>query len=68
MEMTTAETTCAGCCAVNAVGRVDIYMHEPGVVVRCPGCEKVLMRIVHGRGRYWLDLTGTRCLEFAEPV
>jgi hypothetical protein len=24
------------------------------------------MRIVHGRGRYWVDFTGTRCLEFAE--
>jgi len=28
----------------------------------------VLMRIVRqpGRGRYWLDLSGVRCLEFAE--
>jgi hypothetical protein len=24
------------------------------------------MKIVHGGGRYWLDLTGTRTLEFAE--
>jgi hypothetical protein len=27
----------------------------------------LLMRIVHGRGRYWLDLTGARCIELAEP-
>lgn len=64
MEMTTAETTCAGCGAVNIVGRVDVYLNAPGAVVRCPSCEQVLMRIVHGRGRYWVDLTGTRCLEF----
>lgn len=32
-----------------------------------PGCEQELMRIVRGRGRYWVDLKGTRCLEFAEP-
>jgi hypothetical protein len=67
MEMTTAETTCASCGAVNAVGRVDVYVRAPGVVVRCPGCEQVLMRIVRGSGRCWIDLRGTRCLEFAAP-
>lgn len=64
MEMTSAESTCAGCGAVNAVGRVDVYLNAPGAVVRCPACGQVLMRIVQGKGRYWLDLTGTRCLEF----
>ena len=64
MEMTTAETTCAGCSTVNVIGQVDVYIHAPGTVVRCPACDNVLMRIVQGRGRYWLDLTGTRCLEF----
>jgi Zn finger protein HypA/HybF involved in hydrogenase expression len=63
MEMTTAESTCAGCGKVHMVGRVDVYMNAPGVVVRCPACEQVLMRIVHGRDRYWIDLTGIRTLE-----
>lgn len=67
LEMTTAETTCGGCGTVNAVGRVDVYVNAPGVVVRCPACQNVLMRVVHGKGRYWVDLTGTRCLEFAAP-
>ena len=67
MEMTSAETTCAACGAVNAVGPVDVYMQAPGVVVRCPGFEQVLMRAVRERGRYWVDLRGTRCLELAEP-
>ncbi len=63
MEMTAAETTCAGCGKVHAVGRVDVYVNAPGAVVRCPACGQVLMRIVRGRGRYWLDLTGISCLE-----
>lgn len=67
MEMTAAETTCAGCGAVNVVGRVDVYMQAPGVVVRCPACEQILMLIVRGRGRYWVDLRGVRRLEFAAP-
>jgi Zn finger protein HypA/HybF involved in hydrogenase expression len=66
VEMTAAEATCAGCGAVNAVGRVAVYVHAPGTVVRCPACESVLMRIVHGGGRYWVDLSGMRTIEFAE--
>ena len=64
MEMTTAESTCAGCGKVHAIGSVQVYLNAPGAVVRCPACEQVLMRIVHGRDRYWIDLTGIRCLEF----
>ena len=67
MEMTDAHGTCAHCGAVNEVGRVQVYVHAPGTVVRCPSCESVLMRVVRGKGRYWVDLTGVRCLEFAEP-
>lgn len=67
VEMTAAEATCAGCGAVNPVGRVQVYIHAPGTVVRCPACDSVLMRIVHGRGKYWVDMSGTRCIEFAEP-
>lgn len=67
MEMTNAVGTCASCGAVNEVGRVHVYVHAPGTVVRCPSCGQVLMRIVRGGGRYWVDMTGTRCLEFAEP-
>lgn len=67
MEMTAAEGTCGHCGAVNAVGRVDVYVNAPGTVMRCPGCGAVLMRIVHGRGRYWIDLSGIRRLELSEP-
>jgi ribosomal protein S27E len=68
MEMTTAVGTCASCGEVNAVGRVEVYIHAPGTVVRCPDCGAVLMKIVRGKGRYWVDLTGTRCLELAEQA
>jgi hypothetical protein len=66
MDVTTANATCGGCGASNALARVDVYVHAPGTVARCPACEAVLMRIVRGAGRYWLDLTGVRSLEIAE--
>jgi hypothetical protein len=45
-----------------------VYAHAPGVVIRCPHCESVLMRIVSGGGRYWLDLRGVRYLEIQAPL
>jgi hypothetical protein len=66
MEMTNAQSTCAGCGKVHAVGKVDVYLNAPGAVLRCPACAQVLMRIVHSGTRYWLDLTGVRCLEFTD--
>lgn len=66
LEMTAAQGTCGSCGAVNEVGRVQVYVHAPGTVARCPSCEHVLMRIVRGKGRYWVDLSGMRCLELAE--
>jgi hypothetical protein len=66
MEVTGAIGTCASCGATNAVGRVEVYMDAPGTVARCPACGAVLMRVVRGRGRYWVDLSGIHCLELAE--
>jgi Family of unknown function (DUF6510) len=61
-EMTTAMGTCGGCGAVDAVGAVHVYV-SAGIVLRCPSCESVLMRIVETETRLWVDLTGLRSLE-----
>lgn len=66
MEMTTADAKCATCGSIHAMGRVEVYVQAPGTVMRCPSCEQVLMRIVHGRDRYWLDLSGLTSLELVE--
>jgi Zn finger protein HypA/HybF involved in hydrogenase expression len=65
MEMTTAQGTCANCGTVHMVGEVVVYLNAPGVVVRCPSCDYVQMKIVRGRDRYWIDMSGVRCLEFS---
>ena len=66
VEMTSAVSTCGGCGRVEAIGGVEVYVNAPGAVVRCRGCGSVLMRIVHGPGRYWIDLSGIRVLELKE--
>jgi Family of unknown function (DUF6510) len=65
-ELTDAPSVCASCGSREEVARLDVYLHAPGVVVRCCHCDAVMIRIVQGRGRTWLDLSGTGCLELGD--
>jgi Family of unknown function (DUF6510) len=65
-EMTLAQVTCTGCGTTNMIGATAAYMHGMGTIVRCPSCDMVLIRIVHARGRYLLDMRGVRVLQMKE--
>ena len=63
-EVTTSVGTCANCGAVAEFGSASVYAPGIGIVVRCPACEAVLLRLVGaGEGRYWLEMMGVRSLE-----
>jgi Family of unknown function (DUF6510) len=64
-EMTMAHIRCAGCSTVEPVGAEMVYMDAPGMVMRCVHCESVLLTIVHGDGRYWLEMRGAVWLQIA---
>lgn len=63
LEVTAAGSACAGCGTRTQLGAAHAYVHAPGIVLRCPGCGGVLVRIVCSGDRAWLDLTGVRYLE-----
>jgi hypothetical protein len=65
-DMTLVQATCAGCGTTNPLGATAAYMHGMGTIVRCPSCDNALIRIVHARGRYLLDMRGVRVLEITE--
>ena len=65
-DMTLAQVTCTGCGVTNVIGATAAYMHGMGTIVRCPECDNVLIRIVHARGRYLLDMRGVRVLQMQE--
>ncbi len=67
-EMTVARSTCAGCGAVREVGALHVYVNAPGTVVRCPGCDAVLLRVTRSESRLWLDLRGVSCFELGAPA
>ena len=63
VEMTVAPGVCAHCGTREQMAATDVYLDAPGIVVRCRHCEGVLVPIVHGRDRTWLDVSGLRSLE-----
>jgi hypothetical protein len=63
-EMTTAVGTCDGCGTAGQVGAVRMY-RSAGIVLRCPHCDAVLMKIVTAGERVWIDSRGLRTLELS---
>ena len=63
-EATAAVVRCASCRAEGAVATVQVYPHGPGMVLRCPGCEAVIMRFARIRGKLVADLRGVGRLVF----
>ena len=65
-EMTMVKTRCASCGRMEMAGAELVYTDAPGLVMRCVHCESVLLAIVHGGGRYWLEMRGVACLQIVE--
>jgi hypothetical protein len=63
VDVTAATARCAGCRRAGAVAELRVYAHAPGLVARCPACEAVVLRVVRGPDKAWLDLRGSLCLE-----
>jgi predicted oxidoreductase len=67
MDVTSATITCVSCGASWAIAQTRVYHHAPGMVARCPTCDAVLLRVVRGPGRAWLDMRGVTCVELPVP-
>lgn len=61
-DVTRARATCDRCGADRVVAALRVYVDAPGVVVRCPDCEAVLLRCAWTGARLNLDLRGMRVL------
>jgi hypothetical protein len=62
-DVTAAMAGCSNCGWTGPIAGVRVFDHAPGVVARCATCDQVLMRMVHGPGRAWLDLRGLSYLQ-----
>jgi hypothetical protein len=68
-DVTDARGACASCGSVADIGEQHVYMYprSPGAVLRCAGCESVLMVVVRTRSRVRFGLQGLAWLEVAQP-
>jgi hypothetical protein len=64
-DMTAARATCVSCGASDRVGALLLYAHEMGAVLRCPGCDSVVLRVGRTSTQLWLDATGSSCFVIA---
>ena len=67
-DMTSAMATCRGCGNVGPVGGLLEYGHQMGIVLRCPACEGVVLRLVHARDSLRLDASGMALLALADAA
>lgn len=58
VEMTASHTECAHCGNEAEIGTLLAFTRGPGVVLRCSGCENVMIRIVQTPEAIHLDARG----------
>jgi len=64
-DITAAIVTCAGCHASAPFAEQRAFLGGPGTVLRCPGCDQLLARVVQTRTEVWLEMRGSASWRFA---
>jgi Family of unknown function (DUF6510) len=64
MDVTASPGQCAHCQTVSMVGTMRAYTRGPGVVLRCPACAEVMLRIVETPTATLVDVSGATMLRF----
>jgi hypothetical protein len=62
VDMTNAIVKCGGCERESALATLALYGGAVGVVLRCPGCDAVNMRLTNTGRSIHLDLRGASCV------
>lgn len=57
-DVSDAMVTCRGCARQAAMAELLEYGHAMGIVLRCPGCEGVMLRFASSRGWVYVDGSG----------
>jgi hypothetical protein len=63
-EMTTAIGTCSQCGSSQEMGSVHAYQGA-GIVLRCPRCDGVLVKIVKAESQVWIAFPALQTLQVA---
>lgn len=58
LDLTKARAVCAGCGAEGPFAGLRLWGGEMGVVLRCAGCDAVVLRYVATPRGLWLEMQG----------
>jgi hypothetical protein len=64
-DMTVAKTRCSGCARDAEMGALMAFTRGPGIVLRCPGCEMAIARIVETPSAIYLEARGAAFVRMA---
>ncbi len=67
-EMTSSSIECANCGREGELGTLLAFLQAPGVVLRCPACEQVILRIVESPEAIYLEARGAAYLRLARTL
>ena len=62
LEMTTSPVECANCGREGEMGTLLAFIQAPGIILRCPACENIILRVVQTPESFFLDLRGAAYL------
>ncbi|MGH2348729.1 MAG: DUF6510 family protein [bacterium] len=63
VEMTARWTVCASCGGQHILGQLVVYIHGMGVVLRCPSCGNVQIKIGTVPQSYRIDMRGVQTFD-----
>ena len=68
IEITAAPTECATCSTPNDIGALMVFDQAPGIIMRCPACGNVMLRVVKTPNAYYIDARGAAYLRIARAT
>jgi ribosomal protein L24E len=68
MEMTVSVAECASCGCGCQVGSLWAFVRGPGIVLRSPKCENIMLRVTRTPDRVYLDARGAAYLCLPLPA
>ena len=68
MDMTMAVGQCTSCGTASMIAQTMVYTDAPGMIARCASCDEIMLRLVRGPDRAWLDLRGVTYLQLPVPA
>ncbi len=68
VEVTTGEGECASCGRTHPMGALLAFTQGPGIVLRCPSCEAVMLKITRTPRGVYFDAHGIAVMRIASQA